>query len=86
MSLSAVIIGAGPAVGRHVGDKLLKEGWKVALGNRKPDVAAAKADGFHAFSIDITASDGVLPALEGAAKELGSPANVVIYNGKTTIL
>ena len=37
MSLIALVIGAGPGVGRHVAQKLKNEGYKVALGSRHPD-------------------------------------------------
>lgn len=81
MPFSAIIIGAGPGVGRHVGEKLLKEGWKVALGSRSLDIPAAKADGFHGFKIDVTSSDTIIPTLEGVQDALGAPPNVIIYNG-----
>lgn len=80
MVFSAIILGAGPNVGASVSQKLLKEGWKVALGSRNPDFETGKRDGFIPFKVDVLKSDSVIPALEAATAELGGPPNFVLYN------
>lgn len=83
--LSALIIGYGPRAGRGVLEKLRSEGYAVAVANRHPDLETAKKEGYHAFYLDLSNSDGVDETLDAARKELlgdeGS-FNVVIYNGK----
>lgn len=60
----------------------------MAVGNRHPDVEAAKKGGHHAFYLDLTSSSTVEETLDTARKELlgeeGS-FNVVIYNGEFAI-
>jgi NAD(P)-dependent dehydrogenase (short-subunit alcohol dehydrogenase family) len=84
MSPVAFVIGAGSNVGSAVALRFLKEGYKVAVGSRKPDVESARKDGFVPVKVDVGDHTTITTAFAEVEKELG-PANVVIYNGEPVI-
>jgi NAD(P)-dependent dehydrogenase (short-subunit alcohol dehydrogenase family) len=82
----AVIIGAGPGIGRSVALRFAREGLPVAVVARQPDtvaalakdVAAAGADAVP-LTADVTDEAALRAALDAAAGRLGTP-DVVVYN------
>jgi NAD(P)-dependent dehydrogenase (short-subunit alcohol dehydrogenase family) len=80
MSPVAFIIGAGPGVGITVARRFAKEGYKVAIASRSPDVDAAKKEGLFAVKLDASDSASITAAFEIVEKEFG-PSNVVVWNG-----
>lgn len=83
--LSAILFGYGPRAGAGIVNKLVAEGYTVAAGNRHPDVEGAKRDGYHAFYIDLSDSDGFAETVEKVRLDvLGADRyfNVVVYNGE----
>ncbi len=76
----ALILGAGPRVGWSVAQKFKAEGYKVAVGSRKPDTEKATKAGFLPITVDLTSTQSVEEAFAKTTKELGVP-NVVVYNG-----
>ena len=76
----AFIIGAGSNVGKSVGEMLLKNGYKVALGSRRLDQNADK-DGFFPVTVDVTKPETIASAFKTVEEKLGAPASVVVYNG-----
>lgn len=81
MTLTALILGAGPGVGHAVATKLISAGYAVAAASRNPDLSIAQTIGFHALKTDLAQPD-TIPALFSRAQEaLGAAPNVVIYNG-----
>jgi short-subunit dehydrogenase len=80
----AFIIGAGSNVGFTVARRFLKEGYKVAVGSRKPDVDDAHKIGFVPVTIDVSEQATITAAFTEVEKELG-PANVVVYNGTLSL-
>jgi NAD(P)-dependent dehydrogenase (short-subunit alcohol dehydrogenase family) len=79
----AFIIGAGPRVGISAARLLASQGYKVAVGSRKPDVEATKKEGFFPVTIDISKHETISEAFDEVERGLGRPANVVIFNGKS---
>ncbi|GAA1653765.1 SDR family NAD(P)-dependent oxidoreductase [Nonomuraea maheshkhaliensis] len=73
----AVIIGAGPGIGRSVARRFAKEGLRVALVSRTG--GALGLEGALAYRADSTNEDELRAALDAAAQELGTP-DVVVYN------
>lgn len=59
----AVVTGAGSGIGRAVAQKLLGEGWNVALAGRRREPLEATAEGFGESALpviaDVTAADAV---------------------------
>jgi hypothetical protein len=80
MSPVAFIIGAGSNVGSAVARRFLKEGYKVAVGARKPDVEAIRKTGLVPVKLDASDQATIISAFAAVEKELG-PVNVVVYNG-----
>jgi NAD(P)-dependent dehydrogenase (short-subunit alcohol dehydrogenase family) len=80
MSPVAFIIGAGPGVGITVARRFAKEGYKVAIASRNPDVDAAKKEGLFAVKLDASDAASITAAFEKVEKELGL-SNVVVWNG-----
>lgn len=81
MTLTALILGAGPGVGHTVAAKLISADYAVAAASRNPDLTIAQTIGFHALKADLAQPD-TIPALFSRAQEaLGAAPNVVIYNG-----
>jgi NAD(P)-dependent dehydrogenase (short-subunit alcohol dehydrogenase family) len=80
---SAVVIGAGPGIGRAVAARLAKEGLAVAVIARRTEtveaVAATLPGRTLALTADVTDEAGLRAALDRAAAELGPPA-VVVHN------
>ncbi|MED7925663.1 SDR family NAD(P)-dependent oxidoreductase [Nonomuraea sp. LP-02] len=73
----AVIIGAGPGIGRSVARRFAAEGMPVALVSRTGrtlDVAGARS-----YSADCADEDALRAALDAARADLGVP-EVVVYN------
>lgn len=81
MSKVLFVLGAGPRIGRSVAKKFKSEGYKVAVGSRRPNVEQAKSDGFLAVSVDVTKPEAVQTAFAKVKQELGTPT-VVVYNGE----
>ncbi|MEU8360734.1 SDR family NAD(P)-dependent oxidoreductase [Nonomuraea sp. NPDC048882] len=73
----AVIIGAGPGIGRSVARRFAKEGLRVALVSRTG--STLDLEGALAYRADSTNEDELRAALDAAAQELGTP-DVVVYN------
>jgi NAD(P)-dependent dehydrogenase (short-subunit alcohol dehydrogenase family) len=82
MSSVAFIIGAGPGVGITVARRFAKEGYKVAIASRNPDVESAKKEGLLAVKLDASDAASITAAFENVEKELG-PSNVVVWNGQS---
>ncbi|GAA4628912.1 SDR family NAD(P)-dependent oxidoreductase [Actinoallomurus vinaceus] len=83
---SAVIIGAGPGIGRAVARRFAREGLPVALIARSEATLEASADAVAASGVrsvsltaDATDETALRQALDEAAAELGPP-EVVVYN------
>lgn len=81
MTRIALILGAGRGVGQSVAEKLIAEGYKVAAASRNPNLATAKATGFHPIKVDLGKPEEIPGVFAEVQKELGGPPNVVIYNG-----
>jgi NAD(P)-dependent dehydrogenase (short-subunit alcohol dehydrogenase family) len=77
----AFIIGAGPRVGISAARLLASQGYKVAVGSRKPDVEATKKEGLFPVTIDISKHETISEAFDEVERGLGGPVNVVIFNG-----
>lgn len=73
----AVIIGAGPGIGRSVARRFAKEGLRVALVSRTGGTLGL--EGALAYRADSANEDELRAALDAAAGELGTP-DVVVYN------
>ena len=73
----AVIVGAGPGIGRSVARRFAKEGLPVALISRSGDrLGLERASAYRA---DCADEDGLRAALSAVTGELGTP-DVVVYN------
>jgi NAD(P)-dependent dehydrogenase (short-subunit alcohol dehydrogenase family) len=82
----AVIIGAGPGIGRAVALRFAREGLPVALVARTGATVRAAAEAVAALGVravpltaDSTDETALRAALDAAADELGPP-DVVVYN------
>ncbi|TGB07302.1 SDR family NAD(P)-dependent oxidoreductase [Streptomyces sp. MZ04] len=82
----AVIIGAGPGIGRSVARRFAREGLPIALVARTGETAQATADAVVPFGVrvvpltaDSADETALRAALDTAADELGPP-DVVVYN------
>ncbi|MEV5890782.1 SDR family NAD(P)-dependent oxidoreductase [Nonomuraea fuscirosea] len=73
----AVIIGAGPGIGRSVARRFAEEGLRVALVSRTGGTLGL--EGVLAYRADSTNEDELRAVLDAAAGELGTP-DVVVYN------
>ena len=76
------ILGAGPRIGWSVAEKFKAEGYKVAVGSRRPDIFKVRQEGFLPVSVDLGSVQSIEEAFEKVTKELGVP-NVVVYNGES---
>jgi NAD(P)-dependent dehydrogenase (short-subunit alcohol dehydrogenase family) len=76
----AVILGSGPRIGQVVAQKFQKEGYKVAVGSRKPDAESIEKEGFLPVTVDLASIDSVEAAFKEVIARLGVP-NIVVYNG-----
>ncbi|WP_240779593.1 SDR family NAD(P)-dependent oxidoreductase [Nonomuraea zeae] len=77
MMPGAVIVGAGPGIGRSVALRFAKEGLPVALISRSGGTLGL--EGMPAFRADSADETELRAALDAAAAELGTP-DVVVYN------
>ncbi|GAA2435233.1 SDR family NAD(P)-dependent oxidoreductase [Actinomadura vinacea] len=82
----AVVIGAGPGIGRSVARRFAREGLPVAVLARRGETARAVAEDVAALGVravpltaDSADEDALRAALDAAAGELGPP-DVVVYN------
>lgn len=78
----AVVIGAGPGIGRSVAARFAREGLPVALiARREATVAAVRAAVAHSVTLLADASDekALGDAMSAATDHLGPP-DVVVYN------
>lgn len=73
----AVIIGAGPGIGRSVARRFAREGLRVAVVSRGG--TTFDLDGALAYKADSTDEAQLKAALDAAAAELGTP-DAVVYN------
>jgi NAD(P)-dependent dehydrogenase (short-subunit alcohol dehydrogenase family) len=80
---TAVVIGAGPGIGRAVAARFAKEGFSVAVIARSAAtveaVAASLPGRALALTADVADEAGLRAALDRAAAELGPPT-VVVHN------
>ncbi|MEQ4716514.1 SDR family NAD(P)-dependent oxidoreductase [Nonomuraea sp. B19D2] len=77
MMPGAVIIGAGPGIGRSVARRFAREGLPVALVSRTG--TALDLDGVLTYKADVADEDRLREALDAASADLGTP-DVVVYN------
>ncbi|MET7335288.1 SDR family NAD(P)-dependent oxidoreductase [Nonomuraea sp. NPDC005650] len=77
MMPGAVIIGAGPGIGRSVARRFAREGLRVAVVSRGG--TTFDLDGALAYKADSTDEAQLKAALDAAAAELGTP-DAVVYN------
>jgi NAD(P)-dependent dehydrogenase (short-subunit alcohol dehydrogenase family) len=82
----AVIIGAGPGIGRSVARRFAREGLSIGLVARSGGTVEATAEEIRPFGVPVVgltadAADetALRAALDAAADELGAP-DVVVYN------
>ncbi|MGW4797327.1 SDR family NAD(P)-dependent oxidoreductase [Nonomuraea sp. NPDC004297] len=73
----AVIVGAGPGIGRSVARRFAGEGLPVALVSRSGD--ALGLEGARTYRADVADEGELRAALDAAAEALGTP-DVVVYN------
>ncbi|MCF6474929.1 SDR family NAD(P)-dependent oxidoreductase [Nonomuraea sp. MG754425] len=73
----AVIVGAGPGIGRSVARRFAGEGLPVALISRSGD--ALGLEGARTYRADVADEGELRAALDAAAEALGTP-DVVVYN------
>lgn len=73
----AVIIGAGPGIGRSVARRFAREGLPVALVSRTGDTMGL--DKVRAYQADSADETALRAALDASAADLGTP-DVVVYN------
>jgi NAD(P)-dependent dehydrogenase (short-subunit alcohol dehydrogenase family) len=82
----AIVIGAGPGIGRSVALRFAREGWGIGLVARTRATVDATAEAVAAVGVpvvpltaDVRDDAGLRAALDRAARELGPP-EVVVYN------
>ncbi|GAA3697839.1 SDR family oxidoreductase [Nonomuraea antimicrobica] len=73
----ALIIGAGPGIGRSVAHRFARERLRVALVSRTG--STLDLEGASAYRADCADEDELRAALDAAVGELGTP-DVVVYN------
>ena len=81
MSPTAFILGAGGHVGLAVANKLKQEGYKVAIGSRKP----LQKEGLVPITVDVSDTDSITKAFAEVKEKLGAAPNVVIFNGSSIL-
>ena len=77
MSPTAFIIGAGGHIGLAVANKLKQEGYKVAVGSRKP----LQKEGLVPITVDVSDTDSIANAFAEVKQKLGASPSVVVFNG-----
>ncbi|RVX39263.1 short-subunit dehydrogenase [Nonomuraea polychroma] len=76
----AVMIGAGPGIGRSVARRFGREGLPVALVSRTGDTLGLDGrHGVRAYRADCADETALRAALDASAADLGTP-DVVVYN------
>ncbi|WP_214415724.1 SDR family NAD(P)-dependent oxidoreductase [Sphaerisporangium fuscum] len=82
----AVVIGAGPGIGRSVARRFAREGLPIALVARTPRTLAEAAEAVAPFAVPVVSltadsadETALRAALDAAAGEFGLP-DVVVYN------
>ncbi|NYI07786.1 SDR family NAD(P)-dependent oxidoreductase [Allostreptomyces psammosilenae] len=82
----AVVVGAGPGIGRSVARRFAREGLPVAVVARRSETARATAEAVAPFGVpvvplvaDSTDETALRAALDAAAARIGPP-DVVVYN------
>ncbi|KAK9368046.1 hypothetical protein V1509DRAFT_609954 [Lipomyces kononenkoae] len=73
-----LILGAGPNIGRHVGEAFAAKGYKVALTARRLSEADSTADQLN-ISADLSDPNNVITAFAKVKSKFGTPS-VVVYN------
>ncbi|NKI43806.1 SDR family NAD(P)-dependent oxidoreductase [Streptomyces sp. LD120] len=83
---AAVVVGAGPGIGRSVAERFAREGLSVAVIARREDTVRQVAADIGragrkvlALTADSTDEDALRSALDRAESELGPP-DAVVYN------
>jgi len=79
MSPTAFIIGAGGHLGLTIANKLKQEGYKVAVGSRKP----LQKEGLVPITVDVSNTDSITDAFAEVKQKLGSAPSVVVFNGSS---
>jgi len=79
MSPTAFILGAGGHIGLAVANKLKQEGYRVAVGSRKP----LQVEGLVPVTVDVSNTDSIAKAFAEVKEKLGVAPNVVIFNGSS---
>jgi NAD(P)-dependent dehydrogenase (short-subunit alcohol dehydrogenase family) len=79
MSPAAFIVGAGGHLGLAIANKLKHEGYKVAVGSRKP----LQKEGLIPITVDVSNTDSITKAFAEVKEKLGAAPNVVIFNGSS---
>ncbi|MFC4014844.1 SDR family NAD(P)-dependent oxidoreductase [Nonomuraea purpurea] len=81
MMPGAVIIGAGPGIGRSVARRFAREGMPIALVARTRESleAVRLKEGALTYTADAADETALRAALDAATAELGTP-DVVVYN------
>ncbi|KIW11412.1 hypothetical protein PV08_10712 [Exophiala spinifera] len=78
----ALILGAGPNIGKHVAGALSAKGYKVALASRTNHGTAG--DQIY-VPVDLARPDTVAGVFDQVKDQLGAPPSVVVYNGALRI-
>ena len=81
MSKVALVIGAGPGVGKASAESLAAAGFTVAVASR---TNKGISDQFRHYAVDTSKPVSVPGLFEQVRKDLGAPS-VVIYNGELFI-
>ena len=82
MSPTAFIVGAGGHIGLAVANKLKQEGFKVAVGSRKP----LQKEGLVPITVDVSNTDSIVKAFAEVKQKLGAAPSVVVFNGLSVLL
>ncbi|KAJ7894838.1 hypothetical protein B0H14DRAFT_2681930 [Mycena olivaceomarginata] len=80
-SLVAFVIGSGQNIGDSTAAALKAQGYKVAVGSRKPAVEERQRDGYLPVAMDAHSPEGVKAAFAHVNAELGPPSVVVFNTG-----
>jgi NAD(P)-dependent dehydrogenase (short-subunit alcohol dehydrogenase family) len=83
-SLVAFVIGSGQNIGDSTAAALKAQGYKVAVGSRKPAVEERQRDGYLPVAMDAHSPEGVKAAFAHVNAELGPPSVVVFNTGASS--
>ena len=81
MSSIAFILGAGAHVGLAIANKFKQEGYRVAVGSRKP----LQQEGLVPITVDVSNAGSVTKAFAEVKERFGSAPNVVINGSSRSI-